>query len=198
MEPVIHPSKIAVTVGLSAFLGLAGAGVAFAVGGGSSSVGSSSSTPTTPPAKGPHGWKGGPPGRMGMGGDVVHGQYTVKSGSGYKTMDVQLGTVSTVSPTSITVTSSDGFSATYAVQPSTVVDSQAGGISSVGNTDLVRIEALVSGKSATATSIVDITKVGDSRKGFGLPEGGRLGPGGPGTAGMKWAPPTAGAAAPAT
>ena len=130
-----------------------------------------------------------------MGGDVVHGQYTVKSGSAYKTFDVQVGTVSAVSPTSITVVSSDGFSATYAVQPSTVVDSQAGGISSVAKNDQVRIQALVSGNSSTATSVFDMTKIGDSRKGFGLPEGGRMGPGGPAPSGMEWpSPPAAGPA----
>ena len=133
-----------------------------------------------------------------MGGDVVHGQYTVKSGTAYKAVDVQLGTVSAVSQTSITVVSSDGFSATYAVQPSTVVDSQAGGISSVAKNDQVRIEALVSGNSTTATSVSDITKIGASRKGFGLPAGGRMGPGGPAPAGMDWAPPATGPAGQAT
>jgi hypothetical protein len=195
---VIHPSKIAVTVGLSAFLGLAGAGVAFAVSGGSPATGSSSSTSTSLPAKGPHGRPGGPLGSMGIGGGVVHGRYTVKSGAGYKTIDVQVGSVSAVTPTSVTVVSSDGFSATYVVQASTVVDSQAGGISSVAKTDQVRIEGLVSGNNTTATSIIDITKIGASRKGFGLPEGGPMGPGGPGRAGTNEAPPAARAAAVAT
>jgi hypothetical protein len=181
--------KVAVAVGLTAFLALAGAGLAFAVGGtgsspvahlataGSGSGTSSTTVPSTPkksgprPSFGPAGRPfvglGGGPGAFGMG-QVVHGQYTVKSGSGYKTYDVQTGTVEAVSSSSIKVSSADGYSSSYSVESSTVVDSQAGGISTVAKNDQVQITALVSGQSATATSIVDTSKISSSRKGFGF------------------------------
>ena len=178
--------RVAIAVGLTALFGLGGAGLAFATGGGgvtgpSLSASSSTSTPAAPPVKGPHGNGRGPAMRFGgafggpggFGGQVVHAEYTVKDGSSYKTYAEQVGQVVHVSPTSITVTSADGspngFTQTYAVESSTVVDSQAGGISAVAGKDTVRIEALVSGTTETATNIVDTTKIGASRKGFGYP-----------------------------
>ena len=119
----------------------------------------------------------------GFGGQVVHAEYTVKDGTTYKTYAEQVGQVVTVSKTSITVKSDDGFTQTYTVQSSTVVDSQADGIGAVAGTDTVRIEALVAGTTQTATNIVDTTKIGSSRKGFGYPTPAAgadgYGPGGP-------------------
>jgi hypothetical protein len=112
-----------------------------------------------------------------LGRNVVHGEFTTGSGSSYKTVAVQVGQVMAVSSSSITVKSSDGFTQTYTVEPTTVVDSQSGGISAVTSTDSVTVEALVQGKKQTATDIADTTKVGNSRKGFGLPGSG--GGGGP-------------------
>lgn len=192
--------RVAVAAGVTVFLGLAGAGLAFATSGGgtpAASLSSSSSSSTTPTtvAKSPHPRAGkfGGPAMLGPGmglGKVVHGQYTIDVGGTYKTIAVQTGTVAAVSSTSITVTSSDGVSQTFVVDPSTVVDSQANGIGSVQKGDTVNVEALVQGGTMTATNIVDSTKVGSSRKGFGLvPPGGqgangaaRFGPPGPPTA----------------
>ncbi len=104
-----------------------------------------------------------------MGGDVLHGVFTVKAPSGsYVTEETQVGTVSSVSQSSITVKSADGYSQTYAVTSSTVVDSQAGGIGAVAQNDSVRITAETQSGSETATSIVDTTKIGASRQAFGL------------------------------
>lgn len=181
--------RAAVAAGLTAFFALAGAGVAFAVtGSGSSSPSApsspSASTPGPTPDDGPlegmgHGrhlgFAGGLPGMGGLGGTVVHGQATVKSGSAYKTIDFQIGTVKSVSATSITVVSSDGFPKTYAVQTGTVVDSKAGGISAVKDQDQVVITAL-DGATPTATNIIDITQVRSSRQGFGFGGFGRGGP----------------------
>ena len=191
--------RVAIAVGLTTLFGLAGAGLAFAAGGGGGATGaslsasSSTSTPTnqSPSIKGPKGKTvrpglrfgrsfGGP---GGFGGQVVHAEYTVKDGSGYKTYAEQVGQVVTVSGSLITVKSDDGFTQTYAVETSTIVDSQSGGISAVAGKDTVRIEALVSGSTQTATNIIDTTKIGASRKGFGYPAPpagfqGR-GPGGP-------------------
>jgi hypothetical protein len=95
----------------------------------------------------------------GLGG-VVHGQVTVpKSGGGYQTVDVQRGTVTAVSSSSITVKSADGYSQTYAVSSSTEVNAQAAGIGTVKMGDTVGVMATVSGKTATAASIIDLTSI---------------------------------------
>ncbi len=127
---------------------------------------SPSATPTTP---GPHrfgGW-----GIAGIGG-AVHGQLTVpKSGGGYQTVDVQRGTVTAVSSTSITVKSADGYTATYAVTGSTEVNAESAGIGAVKTGDSVFVTATVSGGSPTASNITDITSIRASRGAFGFPTG---------------------------
>jgi hypothetical protein len=99
----------------------------------------------------------------------VHGQFTTRTPSGkYQTVEVQTGKVTAVSSTSIAVTSADGYSHTYAVNASTVVDAERDGISSIAKGDQVQVLATtVSGKD-TATNIVDTTKVGASRSSFGF------------------------------
>ncbi len=130
---------------------------------------SSPSTSTPPeggvPKGGPRGGFGGPGfGGPGIGGDVVHGEYVVpKSGGGYETLDTQTGKVTDVSSTAITVQSDDGFSKTYVVTESTVVNSQRDGIGSVAKDDTVRVTATVSGSTATAVDITDTSKVSASR-----------------------------------
>jgi hypothetical protein len=121
-------------------------------------------------------WRGlgGLPFRTGMGlgvlgGGVVHGQLTVpKSGGGYQTVDVQQGTVTAVTTTSITVKSADGYTASYAVTSKTVVDAEAAGIGSVKEGDTVFVTATVSGSTATAASITDMTAVQAGRASFGF------------------------------
>jgi hypothetical protein len=101
---------------------------------------------------------------------VVHGQLTVpKSGGGYQTVDVQRGTVTAVSSASITVKSADGFTASYAVNSKTLVDAQAAGIGSVKKGDTVFVTATVSGSTATAANVLDITAVKAGRASFGFP-----------------------------
>lgn len=178
--------RVAVTVGLTAFLGMAGAGVAFAVGGqggsttsatpasSSGSSGSSGSGTPTAPLPGPPGGfgphRGFGPMRPGPGlGGVVHGIYTVKNGTGYKTEQVQVGTVqSGSSSSSLIVKSTDNYSQTYTVTSSTVVDSEAGGISTVKPGDRVRVEAVQQGSGYTATDVVDMTRISSSRTSFGF------------------------------
>lgn len=182
--------RVAVTVGLAAFLGMAGAGVAFAVGGpsgsatassGSSSSSSSGSgstgnapgaqTPAHPGPLGRHPGFGPMDGRMGgPGGAVLHGIFTVKNGTGYKVEQIQVGSVqSGNTATSITVKSADGYPQTYAVTSSTEVNSQAGGISTVQPGDQVRVESVKqSNGSYTATDIVDMTRIRSSRSSFGF------------------------------
>lgn len=146
--------------------------------------------PTPSPSAGPprifhggqgwHGFPGGPAGGFGGGfpggafgiggfgaGGVVHGQVTVpKSGGGYQTQDVQRGTVTAVSSTSISVKSADGFTATYVVNSKTLVDAQAAGIGSVKKGDTVSVTATVGGSTATAVSVFDQTLIKAGRAPF--------------------------------
>jgi hypothetical protein len=113
-------------------------------------------------------------GGLGLGGlgGVIHGQVTVpKSGGGYQTVDLQSGTVTAVSSSSITVKSADGYSATYAVSSSTEVDAQAAGIGTVKTGDTVDVMATISGGKATAASIIDETAIRSSRGSFSFPAG---------------------------
>ncbi len=202
-----HAPRAAVIAGLAATLAVGGAGVAFAAGTGSSSTstppGSSaattvpggSHTPSAPGARrfgagglglggrGPGGLRLGGPSLGGSGfGGIVHGQVTVRSGTGYKTVEIQTGKVSKVGSTSITVVSPDGYSHSYAVLSTTQVNSQSGGISSVSTNDQVVVTASeVSGKD-TVTNLIDLTKIQGSRRAFGFgppPANGKAGSKGP-------------------
>ena len=52
---------------------------------------------------------------------VLHGRLTVRTATGTATVDLQRGTITAASATSLSVRSSDGFTATYAVDASTTV-----------------------------------------------------------------------------
>jgi len=102
---------------------------------------------------------------LGLGGGLVHGQVVIgKPGGGYETVDVQSGKVTAVSSTSITIKSADGYSATYAIASSTIVDAQRDGIGSVKTGNEVSLTATVSGSKATATSVTDLSLL--SRGGY--------------------------------
>jgi hypothetical protein len=172
------------------------AGVAVAAllaGGGVALAGTSSGTPTGTPSAvaarptpspspgtgrfgaGHHYWGG--PG-FGFGGlfGTVHGQFVVaKSGGGYETVDVQTGKVTAVSSTSITLKSTDGFTHTYVITSSTIVDAQRDGIGSVKAGNEATLMATVSGGTATATSIQDVTLLQQGRPSFGYPSQGASG-----------------------
>jgi hypothetical protein len=59
--------------------------------------------------------------RAGVLKNLLHGQFTMKADDGTKVVDVQRGRLTAASASSITVASSDGFSATYAVTSGTTV-----------------------------------------------------------------------------
>jgi hypothetical protein len=101
---------------------------------------------------------------MGMGGGfAIHGSFvTPKQGGGYQTVDTQRGTVTGVSATSITVTSVDGFTATYTVSATTRVHAQRDGIASVKTGDEVGVTAVENGSEKKAVSIIDTTALGGS------------------------------------
>ena len=81
--------------------------------------------------------------RRGLLAHLEHGQLTLQTKKGDRTVDLQRGTVSSVSPTSISVTSPDRFAGVYTVDSSTKVRTRAGlvSISSVHQGDKVFVVA---------------------------------------------------------
>jgi len=107
-----------------------------------------------------HGFK-----HFGFGG-ALHGQFTVPApNGGFETILVQRGTVQSVSASSITVKSDDGFTHTYGVDDNTLVAAGNNGITDVAKGDTVRVLAV--GKAAK--EIVDATKVQSLRQKYWAP-----------------------------
>jgi hypothetical protein len=99
----------------------------------------------------------------------VHGQVVLaKPGGGYQTVDFQSGTVTKVDAGSITLKSSDGFTQTYAITGSTIVTASRDGISSVKTGNDTVLIATLSGHTATAVKIIDVTQLIHSHQQFGL------------------------------
>lgn len=113
------------------------------------------------PADGPReGMRGGKPGGKhgGPGGHALHGSFVVRDGDdGFRTMEVQNGTVTAVSNSSITVKSADGFSKTYVVDDTTIVNAGRDGIADVKENDTVHVDAVVDGNASKARRINDVT-----------------------------------------
>jgi hypothetical protein len=165
-----------VVAGVAVVALLGGAGAALAASNSGTPARSSNSvaaSPATSPAPGGMPGPAGPAHRIGfrMGGGglfgALHGQLVVpKSGGGYQTVDVQSGQVTAVSTTSITLKSADGFTMSYAVASSTIVDAQRDGIGSIKVGDQAAVVATVSGSTVTATSINDLTLLRQGLPGF--------------------------------
>jgi hypothetical protein len=163
---------------------LAGGGAALAGTGSGAPTGTPSAVaagPTPSPSAGTgrfgpgHHWGGPGFGFRGLFG-AVHGQFVVaKPGGGYQTVDVQTGKVTAVSSASITLKSTDGFTRTYVVKNSTIVDAQRDGIGSVKVGNEATLMATVSGGTATATSIQDVTLLQRDGSSFGYPSHGASG-----------------------
>ena len=162
-------------VAVAALLGGAGAALA-ATNSPAPSASPSAALATPAPSSGPSGPQPGPPGYHRFGGGfgfgglfgALHGQLVVaKPGGGYQTVDVQTGQVTAVSTTSITLKSTDGFTKSYVVTSSTLVDAQRDGIGSVKIGNQATMLATVSGSIATATSINDLTLLQQGHAGFG-------------------------------
>ena len=185
--------RFAVLAGVIALGVLAGAGVAVAA---TSSSGqpaapgaSASPSPSPSPSVGPHfpakgPWHtrppGGPfafggPGALGGLFGAVHGTAVVpKSGGGYQTVAFQNGKVTAVSSTSITLRSADGYSRSYRVTSATVVNARRDGIGSIKAGNQVIVTATVSGSTATATRVIDVSLI---QQGIHRFFGGAHGPG---------------------
>lgn len=98
-------------------------------------------------------------GRFGLGG-TLHGTLVLpKQGGGTVTAEIQNGKVTSVSQSSITLKSTDGFTKTYTVTASTIVDAQREGIGSVKVGDQVWVAATVSGGTVTAVRVLDISQL---------------------------------------
>jgi hypothetical protein len=102
--------------------------------------------------------------RHGLGGFGLHGALhgtlvLPKRGGGTVTAEIQNGKVTSVSQSSITLKSTDGFTKTYTVTASTIVDAQRDGIGSVKAGDQVWVVATVSGGSVTAVRVLDISQL---------------------------------------
>ena len=112
----------------------------------------------------------GPGGFLGAlgGGGIIHASYTLKDAKGtYETIDTQVGTAEDVSSSSLTVKSADGFSQTYDVTTSTIVDADYEGILSVKVGDTVSVQALANGSTITAQRVQDVTQLQASRPAWG-------------------------------
>lgn len=102
---------------------------------------------------------GGPGMKFGMGGGI-HGENTVPANNGgYQTLANQVGKVTSVSKTSITIKSDDNYSKTYDVNDDTIVRSADEGISDIKEGDQVMITATVKDGKYSAVSIDDSTQV---------------------------------------
>lgn len=86
-----------------------------------------------------------------------HGEVTVRTKNGDQVIDAQRGQVTAVSPTSVTVRSTDGFTATYTVDSTSKVraNKQTSTIANVHDGDRVGLTALSSGGKATVRGLAD-------------------------------------------
>ena len=119
---------------------------------------------------------GGPGMLVGIDGPMgaLHGQFVVpKQGGGYQTLVVQHGKATSVSTSSLTVKSDDGFSATYAVAADTLVNAARDGIGSIKKGDDVSVLAQQKSGNDAALRIGDLTRWQGLRGNFGPGPGNR-------------------------
>ncbi|MBA3652747.1 MAG: hypothetical protein H0W70_00985 [Actinobacteria bacterium] len=152
-----------VASGVAAGATLAGIGVAAAQSDNNTTTTAPAAGATTAPARqaGPgRGGHGGPGGRHkgpGMGG--IHGEFvTAKQGGGYQTIATQVGEVTAVSGSSVTVKSEDGFSKAYSVDDNTMVNAGNNGIDDVKKGDTVHVMAIKDGDKYHAVDVMDQTQ----------------------------------------
>ncbi len=150
-------------------------GVALATGGSAEqklSAGSSASSSATATDDGDGDNDANHPGR-GMGdlggigalGGALHGEFVTKAatGTGYRTLDLQRGTASAVSATSITVRSADGFTQTYVVSSTTRSMTAASGVAGIKNGANVVVVAEKSSSALKALQVLDLSVFGKLR-----------------------------------
>ncbi|HZN14809.1 MAG TPA: DUF5666 domain-containing protein [Acidimicrobiales bacterium] len=143
-----------VASGVAAGATLGGIGVAAA------QTDTSTSTAPTPGVAGTAiAGKPGPGGpHFGMGGGI-HGEFvTPKDGGGYQTVATQVGEVTAVSASSITLKSADGYTKAYAVNDNTMVNAGNNGIDDVKSGDTVHVTAVVEDGKYRAVEVMDQTQ----------------------------------------
>lgn len=97
---------------------------------------------------------------------AIRGDIVVPDGKGgYRTVRMQRGKVTAKTASSLTVQSADGKVETYAVPAGTLVNAARDGLGSIAIGDEVGVRAIVSGGTATATRIRDLTKLPVRRPG---------------------------------
>jgi hypothetical protein len=168
-SPRVHRARrIAVATAVGIGLALGAAGIAAAADDVTQSPAPDANAKITPGPgvaklpglRGPHGH-----GRHGWGhAGALHGEFVVPDGNGgYRTVLTQRGVVTAVSTTSLTVKSEDGYTKTYALNPSTVVVSGRDGIGTVEKGESVAVMATEAGGTATATHVKDLTSLQELR-----------------------------------
>ncbi|MEV4368248.1 hypothetical protein AB0J71_14355 [Nonomuraea sp. NPDC049637] len=122
-----------------------------------------SPTGTPPPAASPSAVPSGSPsdkGRgwgRGFGGPPVHGEFVVPDGQGaYVTVATQYGDVTAVGQNSVTVKSADGYTKQYVVDAGTRINRDQG-IDAIKTGQKVMVSAKVTGGTATAVTVHDVT-----------------------------------------
>ena len=147
-----------VASGVAAGATLGGIGVAAAQTGTTTAPDSGTTESAAGPMRVPGGHKG-----PGMGG--IHGEFvTAKNGGGYQTVATQVGEVTAVSGSSITVKSEDGYSKAYAINDNTMVSAGNDGTADVKTGDEVRVTAIKDGDTYRAVQVMDHTqgqRIGD-------------------------------------
>lgn len=174
-----RPRRFAVAAAAGLGIALGAAGIAAAAADPTASPSPGPGTQGAPPASPPgpgmrHGQGLGERGRGGLGPrGAVHGEFVVPDGTGWRTVSVQRGVVTAVSGTSLTVKSKDGYTRTYALTPTTMVNAGRDGIGSVKKGEQVAVVANVKSGAATAVDVRDLTQLKAHRKELGPPPGGR-------------------------
>jgi len=142
-----RPALVAAVV-----VALAGGGTAVAL------ADTSTPTPSAPSSSAPTpDAKGAAKKHRGLERRAEHGEVVLHGKGGDRTVDVQRGVVAASSPTSVTVRSTDGFTATYAFTPSSKVRKQkaASRPSAVAVNDRVGIVAAKGPQGLTITGLRD-------------------------------------------
>ncbi len=158
-------SRRALSAGaLAVGLAVGGAGVAAAVSGSGVQAAGATTPPSSLTAGGlnaatsptPSGEPGAHKGRgFGRFGGALHGELTVpqNDGTGTRVIQVQRGTVTAVSSTSVSVKSSDGFTATYTISSTTRV--RAAGSTAISGVKKDATVWVVATKSGAALRVID-------------------------------------------
>ena len=149
-----------VAIGVAAGATLAGVGVSAAQSGSGSDSTSTAPAQSAAPAPGMRG-PGGPGGHKGFGGGGIHGEFVTRnsSGNGYQTIATQVGEVTDVSESSITVKSEDGYTKKYSIDDNnTNVSAGDDGTEDVKVGDEVHVMAIKDGDNYKAVEIRDHTQ----------------------------------------